>query len=93
MRWGGCQRFVDLLQHSKTVFRHFVVPEAQYVVAFLLQKRISLLVVAIFHVLAAVQLYQLSPGQTGEVRNVGANGLLSTKFVTAQLPVAQEVPE
>ncbi len=30
MRWGGCQRFVHPLQHTKTVLKHFTVPKAQY---------------------------------------------------------------
>ena len=94
MRWGECQFLIDSLQHAKTVFKHLVIPKTQHAVSLILQISISLLVfVTLFNMLAAVQLYEQFPRQTSKIRNIGSYGLLPTKFVAAQLLVAQEAPE
>ena len=71
-----------------------MVPEAQHPVALLPQELISLFVGGVRgRVLAAVQLDEQLFGQTGEVGDVRADGLLAVELVAAQLFVAQAVPQ
>lgn len=91
-----CQRLGDDLQHGIGLAQHLVVPETQHAPALRLQELRALLVMrqsVAMRVLATVELDDQAGCHAGEVREVGADGMLAAEFVLAQLLGAQVAPE
>ncbi|KRA54804.1 hypothetical protein ASD77_09540 [Pseudoxanthomonas sp. Root65] len=74
--------------------RHdLIIPEAQHTEPFAMQEDLAVAIRSSVHVLTAIHLDDQSCFQTGEIGDVGADGMLATEAEAFQLPPAENAPQ